>query len=81
MIITVVERNYNLPEDYRDRYIGSPCISWGEARELAMAHMYEVEDVAEFHMDYTDHGRKYTAIHRETGEILREYFLTVATMY
>ena len=81
MIISVIERNYKLPEDFRERYIGSPCKSWDEARELACAHMAEIEDVADFRMDYTDHGRCYTATDRETGEILREYFLTPVTVW
>ena len=41
MTISVIERNYKLPQDFRERYIGSPCKSWEEARELACAHMAE----------------------------------------
>lgn len=78
MTISVIERNYKLPEDFSVRYIGSPCHSWDEARELACAHMAEIEDIADFRMDPTDRGRCYTATDRETGEILREYYLTLA---
>lgn len=80
MIISVIECNYKLPKDFCDRYIGSPCQSWDEARELACAHMAEIEDIADFRMDYTNHGRCYTATDRKTGEILREYFLTPVTI-
>ena len=82
MTISVIERNYKLPEDFRERYIGSPCKSWEEARELASAHLCEVEDAAMICMDVTDRGgRCYTATDRETGEILREYFLTPVTIW
>lgn len=80
MIISVIERNYKLPEDFRERYIGSPCKSWEEARELACAHMAEIEDVADFRMNYANYGRCYIATDRETGEILREYFLTPVSL-
>jgi hypothetical protein len=81
MIITVVERNYRLPEDFRERYIGSPCKTWDEARELSYAHLYEVEDEADFRMEHTERGRVYRALHKETGEILREYFVTCAELW
>ncbi len=80
MTISVVERNYKLPVDFRERYIGSPCKSWEEARELACAHMAEIEDVADFRMNYANYGRCYIATDRETGEILREYFLTPGSL-
>ncbi len=80
MTISVVERNYKLPVDFRERYIGSPCKSWEEARELACAHMAEIEDVADFRMNYANYGRCYIATDRETGEILREYFLTPVSL-
>jgi len=81
MIITVVERNYKLPEAYRERYIGSPCQSWDEARELVCAHLAEVEDEADFCMEHTSRGREYRATSKLTGELFREYFVSCVELY
>ena len=81
MIITVVERNYRLPEAYRERYIGSPCQSWDEARELVSAHLAEVGDEADFRMEHTDQGRVYRAMSKFTGELLRDYFVACVELY
>jgi hypothetical protein len=74
MIIAVVERNYSVANpDFRDRYIGSPCYSFDEARELCAAHLgYKNE----LHVvDYIDNGVHYAEIDHETGEILKEFFV------
>ena len=81
MIISVIERNYKLPVDFRERYIGSPCKSWDESRELVCAHLAEVEDEADFRMEPTQRGRVYRATSKETGEILREYFVRCAELW
>jgi len=74
MIIAVVEKDYSVANpDFRDRYIGSPCQSYDEARELCAAHLgYKNE----LHVvDYIDNGVHYAEIDHETGEILKEFFV------
>lgn len=74
MIIAVVEKDYAVAnEDFRDRYIGSPCRSYDEARELCAAHLgYKNE----MHVvEYIDSGVRYAETDHETGEILKEFFV------
>ena len=74
MIIAVVERDYAIAnEDFRERYIGSPCRSYDEARELCAAHLgYHNE----MHViEYIDCGVMYAETSSETGEILKEFFV------
>jgi len=74
MIIAIVERDYSVANpDFRDRYIGSPCQTFEEARELCAAHLgYNNE----LHVvDYVEHGVYYAEIDHETGEIRKEFFV------
>ena len=46
MIIAVVERDLTIAnEDFQDRYIGAPCRSFDEARELCCAHLGRHNDM------------------------------------
>jgi hypothetical protein len=74
MLIAVIERDNSVSNPYfRDRYIGSPCQSFDEARELCCAHLgYNSE--LEIH-SFIDDGTHYVEISRETGEILKEFFV------
>lgn len=74
MLICVIEhdnRIYN--PDARDRYIGgSPCVSYDGARELVCAHVERGHDIS---MHYVEDGTDYNEIDRETGEIVKEYYV------
>ena len=74
MIIAVIERDYSVANpDFRDRYIGSPCQSYDEARELCAAHLNYHNDLVT--TQYIDSGVYYAEIDHETGEILKEFFV------
>ena len=73
MTIVVIERDYSIrDEDLRDRYIGAPCRSFEEARELVYAHHHYGGD---YNTSYVNNGTNYIEISGETGEILAEYFV------
>jgi hypothetical protein len=74
MIIAVIERDYAIAnEDFRDRYIGVPCRSFDEARELCAAHLSRHN---ELHVvDYIDNGVHYAETDGDTGEIVKEFFV------
>lgn len=76
MIIAVVECDYSIANpDFRDRYIGSPCYSFDEARELCAAHLFRHN---ELHVvDYIDNGVHYAETDWETGEVVKEFFVRV----
>lgn len=73
-LIAVIERNYDVKDpDFRDRYIGAPCRSYDEARELCAAHIsYHSELKTEC---YIDDGTIYAEVDTETGEIRKEFFV------
>ncbi len=74
MIIAVVERDYAIVnEDFRDRYIGSPCRSYDEARELCAAHCGRHSELAI--MEYVDNGTVYAEVSEETGELLKHFYV------
>jgi hypothetical protein len=74
MIIAVVERDYSIANpDFRDRYIGAPCRSFDEARELCCAHLGRHNEMHT--VEYIDDGTHYTEMDCETGEIVKEFFI------
>lgn len=74
MIIAVVERNHLVDDPFlRDRYIGSPCQSFDEARELCAAHLFHGNDLHV--VEYIDNGVHYAETDWETGEIVKEFFV------
>ena len=74
MIIAVIERNNLIDDPYlKDRYIGSPCYSFDEARELCAAHLFRHN---ELHVvNYIDNGVHYAETDWETGEVVKEFFV------
>lgn len=77
MIITIVMRDYSVKDPYsRMRYIGAPCLTFEEAREVVYGHHHWGCD---FHTSYVDNGTDYIEINGETGELVAEYFVRVAT--
>lgn len=76
LTIAVIERDYSIvDEEMRDRYIGSPCRSFEEARELCIAHGPWHSNFET--MAYTEDGYKYASISQYTGEVLKEFFVKV----
>ena len=74
MIIAVVERDLTIAnEDFQNRYIGAPCRSFDEARELCCAHLSRHNDMHV--LDYIDNGVHYAETDSETGEIVKEFFV------
>ena len=74
MIIAVVEHDYSIANpDFRDRYIGAPCRSFDEARELCAAHLSRRNELQV--VDYIDNGVHYAETDWETGEVVKEYFV------
>ncbi len=76
MLICVIERDNRIYNpDARDRFIGgSPCISFDGARELVYAHC---EWGNEIFPVYVDNGTNYREVVRETGEVVKEYFVRI----
>lgn len=74
MILFVIERDNRIYNpDARDRYIGgSPCISYGGARELVSAHCEWGHDLFP---SYVENGTNYAEVDRETGEVVKEYYV------
>lgn len=74
MMLCVIERNYRISNpDARDRYIGgSPCVSYDSARELVYAHCERGNDIS---VSYVENGTDYNEIDRETGELVKMYFV------
>lgn len=74
MIIAVVERDYSVANpDFRDRYIGSPCQSYDEARELCAAHLGFRNELHT--CEYVNNGVVYAEIDHETGELLKHFYV------
>ena len=74
LLINVIERNYAITNpDFQCRYIGSPCRNFDEARELVAAHCEHNHDISVDH--YIDNGTFYMEIDRDTGELMKEYFV------
>ncbi len=74
MIIAVIERDYAIAnEDFRDRYIGAPCRSFDEARELCAAHCCRHSELVT--MEYVNGGTVYAEVSEETGEILKHFYV------
>ena len=72
----VIEKDYNVKnEAFRFRYIGSPCFSAEEARELVYAHEDWGEQITLAHIDEEAGSYAYIEISHETGEILKEFFV------
>lgn len=70
----VLEKDYRVKDrDYSVRYIGSPCHSTDEARELVYAHGDWGEKITLMHLG--DDSESYAEISVETGEILKEFFI------
>lgn len=70
----VLEKDYRVKDfDHRVRYIGSPCHSADEARELIYAHGDWGEKITL--MCVEDDSESYAEISVETGEILKEFFI------
>ncbi len=74
MMLCVIERDNRIYNpDARDRYIGgSPCVSYDGARELVCAHCEYGHDIS---VSYVEDGTDYNEIDRETGEVVKEYFV------
>lgn len=73
-IITVVERDYAIADpDSRDRYIGCPCRTYEEARELCFAHMGRHTELIA--TEYVNNGVVYAEVSTKTGEIVKEFFV------
>lgn len=72
-MIIVIERDYALPEFFRENYIGAPCRTFGEAEELVKVHACEIREPAELHVTYVHNGTRMVLTSTTTGEILREY--------
>lgn len=73
MLISVIERDYRLyNKDFQYRYIGTPCHNFDEARELVTAHCEWGTDIS---VSFVENGTNYTEISRETGEVIKEYFV------
>lgn len=74
MIISVIEKNTNIADPYfRDRYIGAPCHSFDEARELCAAHCGRHTELLT--MEYINNGVVYAEVDPETGEVLKHFFV------
>lgn len=74
MIICVIEKDYNRPYDFQNRYLGSPCSSFGEAREIVNVHIAELRDTIYTCTFFVNDGETVTVCDKNTGEVLREYF-------
>lgn len=73
-IITVIERDYAIADvDFRDRYIGCPCRTYEEARELCRAHLGRHTELVA--TSYVNDGVVYAEVSTETGELLKEFFV------
>lgn len=73
MIITVIERDYTNNLNHEVHYIGVPCESFEEAHELVLAHTnYCFNDLI---VNYINNGTDYIEVSRETGEVIREFFV------
>lgn len=74
MKLCVIERDNRIYNpDARERYIGgSPCMSFDAARELVYAHCEWGHDVS---VSYVNNGTNYNEIDRETGEVVKEYYV------
>ena len=71
--VMVIGRDYSVKNpNMRDRYIGSPCRTFEEARELVYAHRHWNGD---YNASYVENGVNYVEISGETGEVLAEYFV------
>lgn len=74
LIISIIERDcriYN--KDFQCRYIGAPCHSFDEARELVNAHCDWGNEISV--TSYYQNGTSYAEVSRETGEVIKEYFV------
>lgn len=77
MTIVVIERDYSVKDpDLRDRYIGAPCRTFEEARELVYAHHHWSGD---YNTSYVENGTNYIEVSGDTGEVLAEYFVRLVT--
>lgn len=75
--IVVIERDYSIKNpELQDRYIGTPCHTFEEARELVYAHRHWNGD---YDTNYIENGTNYIEISGETGEVLAEYFVRLVT--
>lgn len=74
MTIIVIERNNNTyNKDFRDRVIGGICNTFDAARELVFAHCEWGHEISV--TSYVNNGTDYWELDRETGEIVKEYFV------
>lgn len=72
-IIVIVERTFDFSDpDLCKRYIGAPCHTFEEARELVYAHRRRGCD---FFTSYVNNGTDYAEIDAETGEVVAEYYV------
>lgn len=72
-IIIVIERDYRISDpDMRDRYVGSVCHTFEEARKLVYAHRCCDCDIS---VCYVNNGTDYAVSNAETGELVCEYFV------
>lgn len=76
MYYAVIEKNYQIRNTAHNvRYIGSPCTTAEEARELVYAHC-DWGDVIELaRIDENENGFFYYETSTETGEITKEFFV------
>lgn len=75
-IIVVVMRDYSISNpDMRDRYIGTVCRSFEEARELVFAHQHS--RYSNYEINYVENGTDYIEISSSTGEVYAEFFVRI----
>jgi len=73
-IIVIVERDNAIENpDFQDRYIGSVCRTFEEAKEVCVNHMVRYRD--NLLTDYINNGVHYAEVDCETAEILKEWFV------
>ena len=71
--VIVIERDFSYVDcDLQYHYIGAPCHSFEEARELVYAHRQRNCD---FQVSYVNNDPNYVEINAETGEIVAEYYV------
>lgn len=74
MSLIIVERDYFLPADIRDQYIGVPCQSYEEVNELIAAHTSCWNDTETVTEQVAD-GINVLEVLKETGEPLKMFLV------
>ena len=78
MYIAVIEKDNRIPDNLTNpRYIGAPCHSFDEARELVCAHLEHNNEI--YVADLVENGVTYYELDHYTGEILKEFYVKMVS--